>query len=138
MNDEIKEILENIRKIIKSNRENEFNRVIYDCDSLEKVLDYITNLQEENENKDNKILELQLELLSKKINIKDIEYKEKMIYKSRCEKAIEYIEEKISSTQGVINDYMYHKEHNKILIELLQEDIEMYTKELHILNGSDE
>ncbi len=138
MNDEIKEILENIRKIIKSNRENEFNRVIYDCDSLEKVLDYITNLQEENENKDNKILELQLELLSKKINIKDIEYKEKMIYKSRCEKAIEYIEEKISSTQGVINDYMYHKEHNKILIELLQEDIEMYKKELHILNGSDE
>ena len=53
--------------------------------------DYITNLQEENENKDNKILELQQELLNKKLNVKDIEYKEKMIYKSRCEKAIEIL-----------------------------------------------
>lgn len=53
-------------------------------------------------------------------------------------KAIEFIKEKISSTQGVINDYMYHKEHNQHLIELLKEDIEMYKKELNILQGSDE
>lgn len=46
MKDEIKEISDNIRKIIKSNREDNFNRVIYDCDSLEKLLDYITTLQE--------------------------------------------------------------------------------------------
>jgi spore cortex formation protein SpoVR/YcgB (stage V sporulation) len=49
MKDEIKEILDNIRKIIKSNREDDFNRIIYDCDSVEKLLDYITNLQESQE-----------------------------------------------------------------------------------------
>lgn len=55
------------------------------------------------------------------------------------DKAIEYIEEIISSTKGVLNDYNYHKEHNKQLIELLKEDIEMYKHILNILKGdSDE
>ena len=73
----------------------------YDLDIITQegmniLWNYITNLQEENENKDNKILELQQELLNKKLNIKDIEYKEKMIYKSRNEKAIEHIKGFIS------------------------------------------
>lgn len=45
MNDEIKEILESSRKIIKSNRENGFDRIIMLGDDIDKLLDYITNLQ---------------------------------------------------------------------------------------------
>ena len=52
----------------------------------------ITNLEQENESKDNKILELQQELLNKKLNVKDIEYKEKMIYKLRIDKTIDKIQ----------------------------------------------
>ena len=92
------------------------------------LLDYITNLQEENERLKNEkpeyILRWKLEE-----QLED--------YKSRNEKAINFIEEKISSTKGVVDDYMHHKEHNKVLIELLQEDIEIYKKELNILNGGD-
>lgn len=49
MNEEVKEILESSRKIIKSNRENGFNRIIMLGDDIDKLLDYITNLQQENE-----------------------------------------------------------------------------------------
>ena len=59
-------------------------------------------------------------------------------YMMICGKASEFIKEKISSTKGVINDYMYHKEHNQHLIELLNEDIEMYKNELNILQGSED
>lgn len=48
MNEEIKEIIESSRKIIKSNRENGFDRIIMLGDDIDKLLDYITNLQEEN------------------------------------------------------------------------------------------
>ena len=44
-------------------------------------------------------------------------------HKSKIDKAIEYIKELLSDTKGVLKDYMYHKEHNKILIELLKEDV---------------
>ena len=54
------------------------------------------------------------------------------------DKAIEYIEEIISSTKGVINDYIYNKEHNKQLIELLNEDVEMYKHILNILKGDND
>lgn len=46
MNEEIKEILESSRKIIKSNRENGFDRIIILGDDIDKLLDYITNLQQ--------------------------------------------------------------------------------------------
>ena len=61
-------------------------------DKAFKFLKYIKELQEENENKNNKIVELQQELLNKKLNVKDIEYKEKMIYKSRINIAIRTLE----------------------------------------------
>lgn len=55
------------------------------------------------------------------------------------DKAIEFIKEIISSTKGVLNDYSYNKEHNKQLIELLKEDVEMYKNILNLLKGdSDE
>ena len=90
MNNEIKEISCNIRKIIKSNREDDFNRVIYDCDSLEKLLDYITNLQQENERlKEANVYCNRTDCVGR---IKDSRkydsvYQEKEDYKSRCEKA---------------------------------------------------
>ena len=93
---------------------------IFHITEYTKFWNYITNLQEE--------------LFNEKERFNDYLIKE-ISYKQRNEKAIEFIEEKISSTKGVINDYMYHKEHNKILIELLQEDIEFYKKELNILKG---
>ena len=172
MNDEIREILEHIKL---------YPEKIYCLSEKEKIiiLDYITNLQQENEranqyiyfykdlvNKQSKrnsrqrlanqkqqelILKLQQEneRLKEENNNKAMNdyahaideswYRELYDdYKSRCEKASEFIKEKISSTKGVINDYMYHKEHNKHLIELLNEDIEMYKKELNILQNGDE
>lgn len=96
---------------------------------IEGTLKYLANdnTDYEEEGHTYKILELdECELL---INyIADLQKKE---YNNS--KAKKFIEEKISSTQGVINDYMYHQEHNKILIELLREDIELYKKELNIL-----
>lgn len=83
--------------------------------------DYITNLQKENENKDNKILELQQELLNKKLNVKDIEYKEKMIYKSRIDKAIEYITNEKHKQTAVGK---YTKDIHKNLLKILRGDEE--------------
>ena len=147
MKEEIKEILEQLewyRKIGKKN-------ICYpECVLPNKkafiLLDYITSLQEENERLKNGYCELKVKCNNGECDCTNEEY-ESMAqanmkgsllledYKQRNEKAIEFIEEKISSTKGVINDYMYHKEHNKILIELLQEDIELYKKELDILKG---
>lgn len=103
-----------IKEILEFKEDADYKRL--SVDAIVTLEDYITDLQEENK------MYAQL----------------KEEYEDIIDKAIEFIEEKISSTQGVINDYMYHKEHNKILIELLKEDIEMYKKELHILNGGDE
>lgn len=58
-----------------------------------------------------------------------VEHKENII--KEVEK---FVEEVLSSTKGVINDYMYHKEHNKERIELLREDIVMYKHILEILD----
>lgn len=57
------------------------------------VMTYMQILMENYEKQEQKILELQQELLNKKLNVKNIEYKEKMIYKERIDKAIEYIKE---------------------------------------------
>ena len=80
MKDEIKEIIESSRKIIKSNRENGFDRIIILGDDIDKLLDCITNLQEENE----------------KVHKDFDELSERYFFtKSRNEKAIEYIKEHI-------------------------------------------
>ena len=62
------------------------------CETNPDVMFYMETLMEKYEKQEQKILELQQELLNKKLNVKDIEYKEKMIYKSRNEKAIENID----------------------------------------------
>lgn len=175
MNNEIKEILENIKcpqlgydeygkwGALPLNVRMTLKRL---CDYVVSCDDYITNLQQiEQEHKkingelreENSKLEIALqniqedydrrtkenERLNEKLEVRRkicLEaVKREQDYKSCCEKASEFIKEKISSIKGVINDYMYHKEHNKHLIELLNEDIEMYKKELNILqNGSDD
>ena len=126
MNKEIKELLEKMSNVREQ-------AMLLTAKSRDKLFDYITNLQQENERLNN-----QLDFIgeqNKYIDRLEKNIKDKV---SRIDKAVEYIKEKISSTKGVINDYMYHKEHNKHLIELLKEDIEMYKKELNILqNGSE-
>ena len=85
----------------------------------EKAKDKMKQLQEERnmfkesfETMTKNYFELQQELLSKKLNVKDIEYKEKMLYKSRIDKAIEYIEEHIKyecdDTINGMSFYSYH------------------------------
>lgn len=96
MNDEIKEILESSRKIIKSNRENGFDRIIMLGDDIDKLLDYITNLQQENE-------ELKKNQRYYKNGVFSLEYDKETLsdmvddYKSRIEKTVEYIKNKLSS-----------------------------------------
>ena len=125
MNEEIKEILDFLGNDKNYNRDCNDGSYYLELPYREahELKDCITNLQEENKKFKNWINALN---------------KDNHNYKSRNEKAIEFIKEKINSTKGVINDYMYHKEHNKHLIELLNEDVEMYKKELNILNGGDE
>ena len=91
----------------------------YSGKDIKAVLDYITNLEQENENKDNKILELQQELLNKKLNIKDIEYKEKMLYKLRNEKALDKL-------------YCYGEVFDSKILQQFQKEME------NILTGGDE
>ena len=83
-------------------------------------------------------LQQENERLKHQLNQEKPNYLQIWQLEDRIDKAIEFIKEKISSTKGVINDYMYHKEHNKQLIELLNEDIEMYKNELNILQGNDD
>jgi GH35 family endo-1,4-beta-xylanase len=48
-------------------------------------------------------------------------------------KAIHYVEELISDTKGIINDYSYHKDEHQKDIDLLKEDIEHYGYLISIL-----
>ena len=92
MTEEIKEILQEVNKIIDNTSYNE-DITYFEVSHISKLLDYITNLQQENE-------KLKEQLQNKGI-IKTCEncewfgtcphsYRE-YDYKSRCEKAIEYI-----------------------------------------------
>ena len=169
MNDEIKEILDNFEKYEARYKLHNETQFIITHREIESLLDYITNLQQENERlkeqinqyeepddmtlfymwldakaKDkmkqfeNQIIMLKQENERLKEWKKDL-LNENIELENIRKEAIEFIKEKISSTRGVINDYMYHKEHNKHLIELLNEDIEMYKNELNILqNGGDD
>ncbi len=53
--------------------------------------------------------------------------------KKNINKIREYVKELLSDTKGILKDYSYNKEHNKILIELLREDEQIYIKLLEIL-----
>ena len=145
MNKEIKEILDKIQNVVE-HKEASYNGLVETkAEDYKLLLDYITNLQQENEILHENNQDMQEEMArvweedERLKEWKEDLLKENIEFENIRKEAIEFIKEKISSTKGVINDYMYHKEHNKHLIELLNEDIEMYKSELNILqNGSDE
>lgn len=104
MKDEIKEIIDNIKKCCDIDKD--VNFVVYQKQDILKVLDYITNLQQKYEgaifigkelNKDNERLKEELEITQQKWD-KDKQWaecrtKEWLDYKSRNEKAIEFMKE---------------------------------------------
>ena len=83
MKDEIKEILDNIKKCCDITKDQSFT--VYQRQDILKLLDYITNLQEENEE-----LKDYLKIMEKG---KDNNLNRFLDYKSRIDKAIEYINE---------------------------------------------
>lgn len=112
---EIKELIRDCNELLND----EFftlNNIEITRHELNLLLDYITNLQQENGR-----------LLSENIAIKSIRYMvDEVIYKSRCEKAVEYIENnwiEYSDFQYVDND------------DELNIDCESIKKLLDILNG---
>ena len=88
MNDEIKEILETIKKCIETNDDN-IESFLIDIEKWKDLLDYITNLQQENERLKEKSIN---EVLKNDFNmcVKDLKKAEKKIekledYKSKNE-----------------------------------------------------
>ena len=103
MNNKITEILENVQKCCEIMEDQNF--VVYQKQDILKVLDYITNLQEEN-----------VKLLHENISIKSIKYMvEDTIYKSRCEKAIKYI-----NLTGYGTDFSMNAEEVDVLFNILK------------------
>lgn len=111
MNDEIKEILEHLKEYLQNKIDNGEHKIFYndlmwdektiDCiNAIDDTLDYITNLQQENERlkEENKHIFANVNddelLISNAMN-----YAEAQDYKSRCEKAIEYNKE-------IVNNYL--------------------------------
>ena len=115
MSNEIKEILDNVKKCCDITKEQSFT--VYQRQEILKILDYITNLKEENIRliEENIALKIELEDMSYeqlKISYKKLQEENKilkenaihndkvvdkakwneMIYKSRIDKAIEYLE----------------------------------------------
>lgn len=80
MTEEIKEILKGIKIVIKQEGTMEFN-----SNELKNFYNYITNLQQENERLKNDVEDISCSHF--------ILFKSYEDYKSRCEKAIEYIKE---------------------------------------------
>lgn len=100
MNEKIKEILNTFKELTENYSESsllDFEEYEIPCIQLKMILDYITNLQQENDKLNNKIKEQNLLL----IEFQDMEQKLD-IYKSRCEKAIEYIDEHTLFVSGGI------------------------------------
>ena len=105
MNDEIKECLDSLYY------QDDFSSISYD-----KLLDYITNLQENNDNQMKYIAGLLVQITNlqqENERLKEyydliVEFNEKNLdrfcdYKSRCEKAIEYIEEMLYPIGTCVN-----------------------------------
>lgn len=111
-----------------------------ECSSNYDVIDYITNLQQENE----KLKEIEKEhknCTRKHWQQKCAEhYVNEMIYKSRCEKAIEYITsyESISTIQGLDNIEQNKKLDKETINVMTNRYLKVHDKLLNILQGSDE
>ena len=165
MNEEIKKILDRLERI--DHKENicsfefadssTFDEVCDCWEERKKLANYIIDLQQAKDKLQNdyqeardRIDELQEE--NKELNDDIIWWKNRFYgqqiydesykvlsrdYKERIDKALELLNELLSSTKGVINDYSYYKEHNKILIELLREDEQAYIKLLEILGDKE-
>ena len=85
MNNEIKEILREAK---------EFQYIDLNIEETDLLLDYITNLQEENERLKEENKHIFSKVNDDKLLISNaMNYAEAQDYKSRCEKAIEYIKE---------------------------------------------
>lgn len=111
MNDEIKEILDYFQKDVDKYEENKkylMQKYGYDEETIDnisqherhintkKLLDYITNLQKENK-----------KLLSENITIKSVRnVVDETIYKSRIEKAVEYIDRRDIDWGSEEHDYL--------------------------------
>ena len=112
MKDEIKEIIDNVKKCCDIMEDNNF--VVYQKQDILKLLDYITNLQEIADVYNRKYREVKMlkeQLLYEKENTKD--------YKSRNEKAIEYINKNKNKTIAPYGD----NEDTDYEICLFEEDI---------------
>lgn len=85
MNNDIKEILDKLNKLCYDDYCLEFSVDYIERKEEKLLLDYITNLQEENKRlkEENKMTDEQIE--------KTLEFVSEHIYKSRIDKAIEYI-----------------------------------------------
>ena len=114
MNDEIKEILDNIKKCCEITKDQSF--IVYQRQDILALLDYITNLQEENKilNENNQAMQ---EEMARTWKIADD-------YKSKNDKAIEYIENDMPYLEEPDDDYENThkmKEYDKsILLTILQ------------------
>lgn len=93
MTNEIKELIDNIKRIIEENRKIYFNNIILQSTLMEQLLDYINNLQEEN-----KQLNKERKAIKKYINNHTITYKDNGI---ECCKPDEYFN--ISWVENMLN-----------------------------------
>ena len=102
MNNEIEEILDNLKK---------HNALADEEDTY--LLHYITNLQEEN-----------IKLISENETIKNIKYMvDETIYKSRIDKAIEYITKNFDKTGICVSGSDLPFSYIEELLDILQGDI---------------
>ena len=123
MKDEIKEMLQEIKetvddylKIYKLEDDMMYDTINYKASQWYALLDYITNLQEENERlKENAI---------HNDKVVDKAKWNEMLYKSRIEKAIEYLEKSMNNPQPYYK-YLFGDENGKVenldkLLNILQ------------------
>lgn len=127
MKDEIKEILEYLKDEDEYYKKAEevivgYGDLIVEKEDIDKLLDYITNLQEENQR-----LKDYLKIMEKG---KDNNLNRFLDYKSRCEKAIEELDKYINSCE-IEAEHTLNNE--KCLIS-----INHSKKVKNILNGGDE
>ena len=121
MKDEIKEMINEIKEIIDGYLETHklkddmmYDTINYKASQWYKLLDYITNLQEENERLKELCDKYEEEHSTAfkiwTMKMKEMpDYEEKLNYKSRCKKAIEYIENNKKETSSCFNgkEYVY-------------------------------
>ena len=129
MNDEIKEILNQLEYFIEEGYEY-YNDIKLNKNEVKNLLDYITNLQQENERlkeENNKSYD-QISAILYNTKLADKKIRD---YKSRCEKAIEYNNQIIKDTKDFYRpttDIIYSGD---ALIEIATQNINI------LQNGSD-